>query len=290
MSNWPNRVAVGGFVADVDSSGDFRIVTKLTGWEDSAPVRASGEPKSQQDGDWDAAPFLGSRVVGIEGAVSQDSPAAALAVADELTGLQVGQVYTFTVDNEAIGPRSAAVRIEVGAVLEWLDDLAFTYTMQVKAADPRKYGPETFASTPLSNAAGGTGLLYPLAFPLDYGVAPGVTPGAITLSNAGTAAYWPRLRIDGPVPNPTVTLVETGDTLRFNGTVAAGQWLDIDTANRRVLLRGSQDSPGVSQRHLVSASGRWLAIPVGGGSLRWTADAADPAASLSAWGYEGAWL
>jgi hypothetical protein len=285
LSDWPNVVSVGDFVADVDSPNGFRIVTKLTGWEDSAPVRPSGEPKSQQDGDWDATPFLGSRIVGIEGAVAQDSPAAALEVADELTGLQVGQVHIFTVDNEAIGPRSAAVRIEVGAVLEWLDDMAFTYTMQVKAPDPLKYGPETFASTSLAGAAGGTGLLYPLAYPLDYGVPPGVTPGAITLGNAGTAAYWPRLRIDGPVPNPSVSMVETGDSLRYNGTLAAGQWLDIDTANRRVLLNGQ-----VSMRHLVSVTGRWLGVPVGGGSLTWTADAADPAATLSAWGYEGAWL
>ena len=124
-----------------------------------------------------------------------------------------------------------------------------------------------------------------MAFPLDFGVPAGVTPGALSLTNDGTASYYPRLRIDGPVPNPVVSLAETGDQIAYSGTVAAGQWLDIDCSRRRVLLNGQ-----VSVRHLVSAVGNWCAVPIGGGSLSWTADAADPAATLSAWAYEGAWL
>ena len=122
-------------------------------------------------------------------------------------------------------------------------------------------------------------------WPRDWGVPPGTTPGAITLPNAGKAAYWPRLRITGPVPNPVVSMVETGDWIRYNDTLEAGQWLDIDCGNRRVLLNGQ-----VSVRQRVTSGGRWLAVPEGGGSITWTADAANPEASLSVWGYESAWL
>jgi hypothetical protein len=186
--------------------------------------------------------------------------------------------------SEGVALSGAGFLLDAPLMSHWSPTVGI-WQLVVNLPDPLLYGPETFASTTLAGSAGGTGLTYPLAYPLDYGVPPGVTPGAITLSNAGTAAYWPRLRIDGPVPNPSVSMVETGDTLRYNGTLAAGQWLDIDTANRRVLLNGQ-----VSVRHLVSVTGRWLGVPIGGGSLTWTADAADPRATLSAWGFEGAWL
>jgi len=72
--------------------------------------------------------------------------------------------------------------------------------------------------------------------------------------------------------------------MRYGAVLASGQWLDIDLANRRVLLQGQ-----VSVRHNVTFYGDWLAVPPGGGSIVWTADVGDPAALLSAWTYEGAW-
>lgn len=123
-----------------------------------------------------------------------------------------------------------------------------------------------------------------LQYPLDYGVPAGQTPGSISVGNTGTATYWPRLRIDGPVTNPVVTCNETGDQIRYTGSVLAGQWLDVDTTNRRVLLNGQ-----VSVRRNVTSSGNWLAVPQGGASISWAADTVDPAAQLSVWSYEGAW-
>ena len=121
-------------------------------------------------------------------------------------------------------------------------------------------------------------------WPTDWGIPEGVTPGAVSVPNAGTAAYWPRLRIDGPVLNPVVTLMETGAWVRINGAILAGQWVDMDMANRRVLLQGQ-----VSIRHWpVTFSGNWLAVPVGSGSITWTADTADPAALLHVFGHERA--
>ena len=157
------------------------------------------------------------------------------------------------------------------------------WSVTLAAPDPLLYGPPTYGSAGLASATPGAGLLYPLAYPLDYGLPPGVTPGAVSVPNAGTAAYWPRLRIDGPVLNPVVTLVESGAWVRYNGSLLAGQWLDWDMANRRVLLQGQ-----VSVRQRVTSSGNWLAVPVGGGSVVWTADTADPAALLSVWGFERA--
>lgn len=278
---WRRLTSIGGFIADSEGS-DFRCTIGQAGWEDGAPVRAEIAEKAQQDGGWDATPYFGPRVITHVGEVDQGSRADALAVQDELLALRPATLHEYMVDDPYLGVRSATVRVTQSAVVEWVSPVRFRYTIGLTAPDPFKYGPPTFAQATLAGTVAGAGMTFPLAFPLDFGVPAGVTPGALSLSNAGTASYFPRLRIDGPVLNPVVTLTETGDQIRYSGSVLAGQWLDIDPARRRVLLNGL-----VSQRHLVTFTGNWLAVPVGGGSLSWTADTADPSATLSCWAFEG---
>ena len=281
MSNWPNVCTLGGVLLDVDDGTSFRVTEDLPGWDDAPAVRSGLVVKAQQDGDWDATGFSDARVVTITGVVVEGSAQDAYAVAQELAALRPQQVVEVVVVNASIGTLSAMARVTVGVKPSWIGTLAFEYTLTVTAPDPLKYGPPTFATATLSTATPGAGKVYPVAYPLDYGIAPGVTPGALSVANAGTASYWPRLRILGPVTNPVVTLVESGAWVRYTGSLLAGQWLDFDMANRRVLLQGQ-----VSVRQSVSSAGDWLSVPPGGGSVTWSADTADPAALLSVWAYE----
>lgn len=257
-------------------------VTTLDGWL-SRSLRRQRDSRSQQDGDWPSMGHAQGRDVTVGGQIVYSSVYDATLERRQMLALG-GAGLSELIVQDALGSLSAMVEID-SLVLSPVRDAMVSFTFGLHSPDPLLYGPPTFASTTLASTAAGTGLTYPLAYPLDYGVPAGVTPGALTLPNAGTAAYWPVLRIDGPVPSPAVTLVETGDTIRVGVDVAAGQWLDIDCANRRILLNGV-----LSVRTHVTYSGSWLAVPVGGGSLTWTADAADPAAMLSAWGHESAWL
>ena len=280
MTDRPNTVTVGDFVADDDMS----VVTKISGWG-SAPKRLSIQDRAQQDGGWDATGWDGARQINIEGVVLADTPAQAADKADQLGALTARSLWRFTVDNVTLGQRSCMVRIAVGADPDWIDESSFTYGLSLVAPDPLKYGPDAFGQAPFVSTGSGIGLQYPLAYPLDYGVPAGVTPGSVTVANVGKAAYWPRLRIDGPVTNPMVSLVETGDWVRYDGTVPAGQHLDIDCGLRRVTVG---DNP-VSVRDNVSSSGLWLAVPPGGASIAVTADSTSGASTLSVWSYEGAW-
>ena len=281
MTDRPNFVSIGPLAADDDST----LTTKVTGWG-SAPKRLAVNAKAQQDGAWDATGFDGARQIGVEGVVIADSPQVAMDKADALGSLTARTLYRFAVDSETVGSRWCMVRVAASADPEWFDDTSFGFSLSLIAPDPLKYGTELFEQAPFAATAGGAGLTYPLAYPLDYGVAPGVTPGSVSVSNAGTAAYWPRLRIDGPVTNPMVSLVETGDWVRYAGTIPAGQHLDIDCASRRTTIG---DSP-VSVRSKVTSSGLWLAVPSGGSaSIAVTADSAGSGSLLSVWSYEGAW-
>lgn len=283
MTTWPNSHALGGIPLDIHDG--TRIVTKVTGLDGSATIRLALEDKAQQDGQWDAQPLYGARVVQVEGYMEETTTEAAHSLAADLRSLNL-RLNEFAVESAGRGTVSTTVRVQAGVEPEWLDDLSFTYVMTLVAPDPLLYGPEAFAQTTLAASAGGAGRVWPRVWPTNWGVAPGVTPGAVVVGNVGTASYFPRLRIDGPVTNPIVTLVETGDFVRFNGTIAAGQHLDINWGVPRRVTIG--DNP-VGMRHMVSYAGNWLAIPPGGGSISYSADDADPAAVLSVWSYEGAW-
>lgn len=282
---WHNTVTVGPFTADLNSdAGDFRVSAKITGWDDAPQIRAGVEDRSQQDGGWDGSGFYSPRVITIEGVVVQQSHADAKAVADQLMALSPRQSHLLKVDNDAIGLRTATVRVTVGAVLEWIGGEAFTYTLQLTAPDPLKYGHDITNSTTLTTTGGGTGLTYPLAYPRDYGATGGITPGMLFATNDGTADYWPRIKITGPVTNPVLTVNETGDSFRFNGTVEDGQTLDVLCADRRVVLNGY-----ASRRFLAEVSGSWLSIPPGGATLSVAADSTGTGAKFEIFYFEGAW-
>jgi len=277
-------VSIGGILLDVNDGTSLRVVEDLPGWDDAPDVRNGLQAKAQQDGDWDGTGFSDARTVGIAGLVQEATTQAAYAVLYQLAALRPQSLQELVVVNDAIGSLSAMTRVTVSMKPVWDGDRSFEYTLTVTAPDPLKYGPPTFDTATLSTSTPGAGKVYPVDYPVDYGIAPGVTPGAVAVANAGTAAYWPRLRIAGPVTNPVVTLVESGAWVRFTGSLLAGQFLDLDMANRRVLLQGQ-----VSVRQNVSSAGDWLSVPPGGGSVTWSADGADPAALLSVWGYEGSY-
>ena len=268
-----------------DAFGCLWTVEGITGWYTGGDVRATADPKAQQSGTRRGTPFKAGREIVARGKVFCPDAAAAELAARRLSALAFHEgVREFVGASPAGNLSMLASPIDL-PLFDLSSNNIGSWQIAIGSEDPYLFGTPTFGSTDLAGSTPGAGLVYPLAYPLDYGLPPGAVPGSVPVANVGTAAYWPRLRLDGPAPNPSVSLVETGDTIQYNGTLLAGQWLDIDCQNRRVLLNGQ-----VSVRHLVSDTGSWLAIPPGGGSVTWTADAADPAATLSVWSYEGAWL
>ena len=279
MSDDIHGFSYGGFpLSGADEFGTVWSVAESSGWTDGVDFRMQREARSGQDGEWDTRPLRTAREVTLMGHAQAVSHAALEQSQRKFLALPVVDRITGTSDEGVL----EAACYQAEAKFKHQSDKVATWQLSVVAPDPLLYGPETFLSTGLDGVAG-TGRTWDRVWPRDWGVPAGETPGSLNVPNAGTAPYWPRLRIDGPVPNPVVTLNETGDWVRYNGTLLAGQWLDIDCQNRRVLLNGQ-----VSQAARVTFSGRFLSVPVGGGSLSWNADAADPGATLSVFAREGA--
>ncbi len=98
--------------------------------------------------------------------------------------------------------------------------------VQFRAPDPVFYDPTQIATT--FGVGGGTGAFsFPLSFPVSFG---GSTVNQTrTITYLGTWREYPVIVIAGPITNPVITNVTTGDKLDFTGiTINAGDSYTID--------------------------------------------------------------
>ena len=147
------------------------------------------------------------------------------------------------------------------------------------ALDPKIYaGLETVLSTGLPSTSGG--LTWPVTWPVTWNAV--VTSGVLQAVNAGKTATRPRLVIYGPCSGPRVTLTGTGESLAWNLTLTAGQWLDVDTDRRTSLLNGQVSRSG------QMTSRQWFELLPGISEIAFGADAYTPDASLVV-AYRSAW-
>lgn len=111
-------------------------------------------------------------------------------------------------------------------------------TIQWVCADPRLYS-VTEHSVTIPQPSAGSGLVYPITYPLDFGTAG--DSGSRLVDNAGDIAASPVLTITGPCTTPSVTQVATGVVFELGLTLAAGESVVIDTGAGTVLLGGVAD-------------------------------------------------
>jgi LysM repeat protein len=86
--------------------------------------------------------------------------------------------------------------------------------------------------------------------------------GRLTAVNAGASDAYPVLRIDGPVADPSIEQVTTGQTLVIDATLGEGEYLLIDTRTRAVLYMGS-----TPRRTWVRAGSTWPLLQPGSNEI-----------------------
>jgi hypothetical protein len=147
--------------------------------------------------------------------------------------------------------------------------------------DPREYEATLRNPSTALPTGGASGLAFPFATPFGFGA--GGVGGDLPLTNPGNVAAPVVFRINGPVTNPTIAI--NGVTLQLTITVAAGDYLLVDTEARTVLLNGT-----AGRRSAVVVGSKWPQVPPGASTLQYRASSGfDPAATLVV-SYRGAWL
>lgn len=131
------------------------------------------------------------------------------------------------------------------------------------ALDPFIYSGDVITQSGIGLPTYTGGLTAPFTAPFTIDAVP--ASGVAALVNNGTAEVGLDIRLSGPVERPFVTLIRDDGSfqrLDFDVVLADGQWLDINTRERTVLLNGSTSRRG-------QTSGLWPTLPTGTHELRW---------------------
>jgi len=140
---------------------------------------------------------------------------------------------------------------------------------QFECTDPVTYG-DTVVSAVTTREVAGTGFTVPFSVGFSLGASSG---GGLSITNGGNRpAPW-TARLDGPLTYPEITHTQSGKRLALslsaNGGVdlASGQWLDIDSQQRSVMLNGTAD-----QRSRLTIDSEWWDLPPGQNDFTFRAD------------------
>jgi hypothetical protein len=146
------------------------------------------------------------------------------------------------------------------------------------------------ARTATTSAATGDlreGREYPREYPLSYGLAlddgasVGSSDGRMLARNTGNyPATW-RAEVVGPVRDFILQHLELGKSIRWIGTVEAGQTLTIDSRTRVVLLDGASAFAG------IAGAPAWFSLPPGTSTVTFTAGSGTGSCTLS---WESTWM
>lgn len=261
-----NSLNIGGSTA-------YKLMSPVEGLADHPDVVDADQPRLRADGLTAGDDFLGGRHVVLRIKVtgtSDDNLATAMATAKKAFRAGRGVVesdLSFQVPGLAGGgvrrivgrPRKLAVQVDV----QW-KRRAPVLLIAFDATDPRIYD-DTESTVTADLADAGTGHAWPQVWPMDWGGAS--TSGIVTATNDGTYSTPWTATITGPVTNPSIENVGTGDTLKFSAdgglTLTASDTLVVSSATRTALLNGT-----ASRYSKLSSPVSWWDLDPGDTELR----------------------
>jgi hypothetical protein len=236
------------------------------------------------DGDVAGVDRLGGRTVTItlvvDDETTADFGAAVAALQATLPPTGVERALVFKLPGVAAGNTAriwARARRAAGLVDTLYHQGASEVVVELRATDPRIYD-DTETTTTLTPATPSGGRTYDRTYDMSYG---GLgNAGTATIINAGNVAAG--VRILGPVTDPKVTNETTGQSLELDIALAMGEFVDLDSRDRTVLLNGT------ANRYHLLVEADWWELQPGSNQLRFTASV--PTGSSASVTWRSAWI
>lgn len=244
------------------------IIHEVSGFG-TPELRTDDEERPQSHGTYLGEDYYGHRTVTIAGTGRGDTPAAAVANAVELLrvwrsptpggrrplriklpGLPV--LYLNGKPRRAAVNTSRLIGSKVPFTLEYV-------------ADGPAWLSETETSAALTLPDPSVGRTYNRTYPMSYGT---TTSGTALLVNAGNFPATPSVRFTGPVTDPRLENLDTGEWIQFNITLASGEYLDVDFVEHTAMLNGT-----ASRYSTLAAGSSWFTLAPGNTSVRYIANA-----------------
>lgn len=274
-----NGLTIGG-------DGSAYQITKLTGLHDSPEVRTSDQIRARAHGMYAGTDLLGGRSLMAQVEVVAPHP-------DETTWSDFSRALVPGQGDELplvfqIPGVAGGVAVEVGARVRRLSlpvDRSYFFghgsaAVEFWATDPRIYSQASTTLTVSQAVPSGTGLTFPVTFPLSFGGA--VTGGQFVATNAGEfAAPW-TATISGAIENPTLENITTGQTISFVGSLSASETLIVSSLDRSVLLNGT-----ASRYSWLTVGSSWWQLAPGANTVRLAGTSGTGSVSFT---YRSAWV
>jgi hypothetical protein len=253
-------------------------------------VRSQGGNRAWNHGTWSGAEWANEKVVPMRVNVSGEDLSGWLSAFQALTAVfapvgdsaeQVELRFEFAGAEYLLQGRPRLVDPDMSLLGGFSSPVRCAFVAQ----DPRIYsGTLSQDSTGLPVQSGG--LTVPLTVPFTVdGVLAG---GSLAMLNEGTTSTGLLARVDGPVPGPAVVIQQpdgTVQSVRFDLTLAGGQFLTIDTAARTALLNGLPQS---NQRGRAVWDIDPYPLPPGTSTLRYLAGGFNATTTVTA-SWRSAW-
>ena len=173
-----------------------------------------------------------------------------------VVGGAAGDMATYVFDEPV--PKQSLVR-RSGPIAETYPNLGeVVFTIGLVAPDPRRYAAALQSAT-VQAAVTLNGVTPPLTPPVAM-PANGL-PAVVGATNGGNFETRPVVQINGPIQNPSLTLLDTGQVVSFTGVaLAAGQQLIVDFDQRQATLNGALQPADISSA--------WWVLPPGAFTVR----------------------
>lgn len=251
-------------------AGATMQILDAKGLEDLPDMRSGDQDRPNAHGQFPGLDVAGGRTVTftLQAFPTSGSLATTLEAFKAATVPQTAeQPLTFTLPGRSARRIYCRPRRREFPVDQQYDSRAAIGAAEFHATDPRIYDDSTTTATASVPTGEGT-VGFNVTFPLTFTVPASFASGQVAVSNSGNVdAPWVAQMV-GPLTNPRIQNLTTGQAIQLAGTVPDGTSVTIDTSARTALW---QD--GTSAIALVSGLTTWFGLPPGSTTLQFRASA-----------------
>lgn len=228
-------------------------------------IRLMTEDQSGEDGAYANSHHYGGRSITITGGIKATTPTAfytarknlqnALAVSRSSLGAPIPKVLKFTTRDD--------LQCQIDVFVKNITILTKQYNyipFKIDLFAPSPFLLAQTATTITLGAGSSGGLVYPYAYPVDYGA----NNSIVTTTNNGTGPAHMTITYSGLLTDPVLTNSTTGEYLSIDKNMIAGDVMNIDTALKTITLNSA---PALSLKSLASS---WLTLATGENILQLT--------------------
>lgn len=238
----------------------FAIHDPLEGLE-APSYRITEYDKPGEDGGVVSASYYGLRPITLNGTVQGGSAAlheanrqaleAVCGVSRDSTGFPVLKLLEIT----TLAGAQYFAYVQVKSLKNVIGRGTYSnFMLSLTAPDSRLYLAGSNSSGLISRPTGG-GFILPIILPVIFAPSSG---GSGSATNAGNVSTYPTLTLRGQLTNPYILNSATGESFQLNRTIAVGETVVVDMAEKTVTLNGTS-----SLLSLKASDSTWWALQPG---------------------------